>query len=150
MWTQLGRNSFQKRTGSARLISGLTNVYMQCTLQNFICCLVGTLSESKQHEAETMLSLKTNKIIQDKLVRETSKAVILKDVSNTSTRKKSGITQNDLQESIKRPTDKYGELLDDTGTHILNITDSKYELQAGVTMLTKTLSYGYETTSEAS
>ena len=35
--------------------------------------MVGTLSESKQHEAETMLSLKTNKIIQDKLVRETSK-----------------------------------------------------------------------------
>ena len=125
-------------------------MYMQCTLQSFICCLVGTLSESKQHEAETMLSLKTNKIIQDKLVRETSKAVILKDVSNTSTRKKSGITQNDLQESIKRPTDKYGELLSDTGTHILNITDSNYELQAGVTMLTKTLSYGYETTSEAS
>ena len=76
MWTQLGCNSFQKGTGSARLVSGLTNVYMQCTLQNFICCLVGTLSESKQHEAETMLSLKTSKIIQDKLVEETSKAVI--------------------------------------------------------------------------
>lgn len=108
------------------------------------------LSENERHEAETMLSLKTSKIIQDKLVKETSKAVILKDLSNTSTRRKSGNTQNDLQESIKRPTDKYGELLGDTGTHILNITDSRYELQAGVTMLTKTLSYGYETTSEAS
>ena len=59
------------------------------------------LSESERHEAETMLSPKANKkMIQDKLVRETSKAVILKDLSNISTRMQSGNMRNDLEESI--------------------------------------------------
>ena len=86
------------------------------------------LSESERHEAETMLSPKANKMIQDKLVRETSKAVILKDLSNISTRMQSGNTRNDLEESIKRLTDKYGEFLGHT--HTSNINDqgmnSKY------------------------
>ena len=58
-------------------------------------------------------------MIQDKLVRETSKAVILKDLSNISTRMMSGNMRNDLQESIKRLTDKYGEFLHHTSQTLL-------------------------------
>ena len=72
MWTQLGRNSFQKRTDSTK--------FHLCGLVHYPGALYETttsdkLSESERHEAETTLSLKTSKIIQDKLVRETSKAV---------------------------------------------------------------------------
>lgn len=57
-----------------------------------------------------MLSLKANKkMIQDKLAGTTGKVVLLKDLSNISTRMKSGNTRNDLQESVRRLTEIYGE-----------------------------------------
>ena len=57
-----------------------------------------------------MLSLKANKkMIQDKLAGTTGKVVLLKDLSNISTKMKSGNTRNDLQESVRRLTEIYGE-----------------------------------------
>jgi hypothetical protein len=57
-----------------------------------------------------MLSLKANKkLIQDKLANTTGKVVLLKDLSNISSRMKSGDTRNDIRESIRRLTEVYGK-----------------------------------------
>ena len=56
-----------------------------------------------------MLSLKANKkLIQDKLANTTGKVVLLKDLSNISSRMKAGNTRNDISESIRRLTEVYG------------------------------------------
>lgn len=58
-----------------------------------------------------MLNLKANKkLLQDKLSQTTGKVVLLKDLSNLSTRMKAGEPRNDLQECAKRLTEKYGKL----------------------------------------
>ena len=57
-----------------------------------------------------MLSLKANKkLIQDKLASTTGKVVLLKDLSNISSRMKMGNTRNDVQESIRKLTEVYGK-----------------------------------------
>ena len=57
-----------------------------------------------------MLRLKANKkLIQDKLASTTGKVVLLKDLTNISSRMKSADTRNDMQESIRRLTEVYGK-----------------------------------------
>lgn len=56
-----------------------------------------------------MLRLKANKkLIQDKLASTTGKVVLLKDLTNISSRIKSADTRNDIQESIRSLTEVYG------------------------------------------
>lgn len=58
------------------------------------------------------MNLKANKkMVKDKLVGTTGKVIILKDISNVSTRMKSSNTRNDLQGSIRQLTEKYGEYI---------------------------------------
>lgn len=69
------------------------------------------LSLSEQKEAEKLLRLKANKkLIQDKLASETGKCISLKDLSNMSSMANAGSTRNDLEECVKKLTEKYGEL----------------------------------------
>lgn len=67
------------------------------------------LSPSEQCEAEKLLKLKANKkMVKDKLAAMTGKALILKDLSNIRTSMNAGSTRNDLNETVKKLTDKYG------------------------------------------
>ena len=73
-----------------------------------------------------MLSLKANKkLIQDKLASTTGKVVLLKDLSNISSRMKTGDTRNDICESIRRLTEDYGKCVEKhgkgLGTRLLSI-----------------------------
>lgn len=68
------------------------------------------LSENEQKEAESMLVLKANKkLIQDKLASATGKAVLLKDLTNISTRMRKGDTRNDLQKCVQNLQEVYGK-----------------------------------------
>ena len=68
------------------------------------------LSLSEQKEAEKLLSLKANKkLVQDKLASETGKCISLKDLTNISSMTKASSTRNNLEECVKKLTDKHGE-----------------------------------------
>lgn len=56
-----------------------------------------------------MLNLKANKkLVKNRLASTTGKAIILKDLSNIRTSVSAGSTRNDLNETVKKLTDKYG------------------------------------------
>lgn len=68
------------------------------------------LSTEERIEAEKLLSMKANKkMVQDKISEVSGKVVLLKDLSNITTKSKKGKTRNDLDECIKTLTEKYGK-----------------------------------------
>ena len=68
------------------------------------------LSADEEEEAMRLLDLKCNKkMLKDKLSQESGKVVLLKDLSNLSTKAKSSKTRNDLQSTVRELTEKYGK-----------------------------------------
>ena len=49
-------------------------------------------------------------MVKDSLANSTGKAILLKDLSNLMTKAKSSKSRNDLEATVKKLTDKYGEL----------------------------------------
>ena len=68
------------------------------------------LSNEEKEEASKYLTLKANKkMIQDKMAASTGKAIILKDLSNLSTRLKCSNTRNDLSSAVQQLSEKHGK-----------------------------------------
>ena len=68
------------------------------------------LTPHEQEEAKRLLELKANKkMVKDNLVQSTGKAILLKDLSNLMTKVKSSRSRNDLEATVKKLTDKFGE-----------------------------------------
>ena len=68
------------------------------------------LTPHEQEEAKRLLELKANKkMVKDNLVQSTGKAILLKDLSNLMTKAKSSRSRNDLEATVKKLTDKFGE-----------------------------------------
>ena len=62
-------------------------------------------------EVERLLSLKANKKrVKDKLEQMSAKIVTLKDISNISTKQGHKNTRNDLTETVRKLTERYGML----------------------------------------
>ena len=63
-------------------------------------------------EVERLLSLKANKkMVKDKLEQISGKIVTLKDISNISTKQGHTKTRNDLTETVRKLTERYGTLI---------------------------------------
>ena len=70
------------------------------------------LSVEEMIEAGKLLSMKANKkMVQDKIGELSGKVILLKDLSNISTKSKMAKTRNSLHECIKTLTEKYGECM---------------------------------------
>ena len=68
------------------------------------------LTPHEQEQAKHLLELKANKkMVKDKLAKSTGKALVLKDLTNLMTKAKSSQSRNDLEETVKKLMDKYGE-----------------------------------------
>ncbi len=69
------------------------------------------MSADEEKEAIKLLDLKCNKkILKDKLSQESGKIVLLKDLSNLSTKAQSTKTRNDLQSAVTKLSETYGKL----------------------------------------
>ena len=77
-------------------------------------------------ETQKLLGLHANrKMVQDKLVEMTGKAVLLKDLANINTRMKLANTKNNLDATVKELIEKHGKFTKDFGVMIyLNCTDT--------------------------
>ena len=70
------------------------------------------LSKEETMEVERLLSLKANKkMVKDKLEQMSGKIVTLKDISNISTKQGHKNTRNDLTETVRKLTERYGTLI---------------------------------------
>lgn len=64
-----------------------------------------------RQEAEKLLLLKANKkMVKDKLAGMSGKVILLKDLSNLSTKMKSSQTRNDLDAAVNQLIEKHGKL----------------------------------------
>ena len=69
------------------------------------------LSKEETTEVERLLSLKANKkMVKNKLEQISGKIVTLKDISNISTKQGHKNTRNDLTETVRKLTERYGTL----------------------------------------
>ena len=65
-----------------------------------------------RQEAEKLLLLKANKkMVKDKLAGMSGKVILLKDLSNLSTKMKSSQTRNDLDAAVNQLIEKHGQLI---------------------------------------
>ena len=70
------------------------------------------LFEEEKCEAEKYLALKANKkLVQDKLIVMSGKAILLKDLTNLSAQMKSEKSKNDLEAVARSLASKHGNLL---------------------------------------
>lgn len=69
------------------------------------------LTPHEQERAKYLLELKANKkMVQNDLVKSTGKSIILKDLSNLMTKARSNNSRNDLEKTVQKLFDKFGEL----------------------------------------
>ena len=69
------------------------------------------LSPEMRQEAEKLFLLKANKkMVKDKLAGMSGKVILLKDLSNLSTKMKSSQTRNDLDAAVNQLIEKHGKL----------------------------------------
>ena len=64
---------------------------------------------SYEKDVEQLLSVKANKkMIADKVANKSGKVVLLKDITNVSSAMKAGKSRNDLEETVWKLTEEYG------------------------------------------
>ena len=69
------------------------------------------LTSLEKKEAEKCLALKSNKkLLLDRLTQSTGKALTLKDLTNISSAMNAKSTRNNLEECVKKLSEKYGNV----------------------------------------